>query len=44
MNCCGINKSLEKYKQSTAFEQDEINDIYSYFNKYSKNKLTMNFQ
>jgi len=44
MNCCGVTKNFGKYKLSTKFNEEEIEETFSYFNKYTKNKTLMNFQ
>ena len=42
--CCGATINFEKYKFLTKFGEEEIKDIYILFNKYSKNKIHLNFQ
>jgi len=37
-----MTRNFDKYKQVTKFKEDEIKDIYNYFNTYSKNKVNMN--
>ncbi len=44
MNCCGINKPYSKYTTTTKFSEYEIKDLRAYFNKYTKNKMFMEFQ